>query len=84
MEGAEPGFAAELGLNVKPGDITEVGGEAHTTILGLFYDRGTGDWGFNVREWKDEGLPFLLSSSYEADRNHVSITSKLWSLFRFA
>lgn len=58
MEGAEPDFAVELGLDVKPGDITEVGGEAHTTILGLFYDRGTGDWGFNVKEWKDEGVPF--------------------------
>jgi hypothetical protein len=57
MEGAEPDFAVELGLDVKPGDITEVGGEAHTTILGLFYDRGTGDWGFNVKDWKDEGLP---------------------------
>lgn len=58
MEGAEPDFAAELGLNVKSGDITEVGGEAHTTILGLFYDRGTGEWGFNVKDWQDEGLPF--------------------------
>jgi hypothetical protein len=58
MEGAEPGFAVELGLDVKPGDITEVGGEAHTTILGLFYDRGTGIWGFNVKDWKSEGLPF--------------------------
>jgi hypothetical protein len=45
MEGAEPDFAVKLGLNVKPGDITEIGGEAHTTILGLFYDRGTGIWG---------------------------------------
>jgi hypothetical protein len=58
MEGAEPDFAVELGLDVKPGDITEVGGEAHTTILGLFYDRGTGGWGFNVKDWQDEGLPF--------------------------
>jgi hypothetical protein len=57
MEGAEPGFAVEPGLDVKPGDITEVGGEAHTTILGLFYDRGTGIWGFDVKDWKSEGLP---------------------------
>ncbi|KAH0286130.1 hypothetical protein M436DRAFT_60212 [Aureobasidium namibiae CBS 147.97] len=45
MEGADPDFAVELGLDVKPGNITGVGGEAHTTILGLFYDVGqaTGD-----------------------------------------
>ena len=58
MEGAAPDFAVELGLDVKPGDITEVGGEAHTTILGLCYDRGTGIWGFHVKDWKSEGLPF--------------------------
>lgn len=58
MEGAEPDLAVELGLNVKPGDITEVGGKAHTTILGLFYDRGTGIWGFNVKDWKSRGLTF--------------------------
>lgn len=58
MEGPEPDFAVELGLNVNPGDITEVGGQAHTTILGLFYDRGTGIWGFNVKDWKYEELPF--------------------------
>lgn len=57
-EGAEPHFAVELGLDVKPGDITEVGGKAHTTILGLFYDRGTGIWGFNVKDWKSRGLTF--------------------------
>ena len=58
MEGADPDFAVELGLDIKPGDIAEVGGEAHTTILGLFYDRGTGIWGFKVKDWQDEGLPF--------------------------
>jgi hypothetical protein len=60
MEGAEPDSAVELGLDVKPGDITEVGGEAYTTFLGLFYDRGTGDWGFYVKDWKSEGLPIGL------------------------
>jgi hypothetical protein len=58
LEGAEPDFAAELGLNIQPGDITEVGGEAYTTILGMYYDRGTGSWGFNVKNWKSEGIPF--------------------------
>lgn len=58
-EGFEPDFADELGMNIRPGDITEVGGYAYTTIVKLIgYDRETGTWGYQVSDWKSRGLRF--------------------------
>lgn len=59
-EGLEPeGIDEDLGMELKPGDITEVGGLAYTSVGMLIgYDRGPGYWGYYVDEWMREGVPF--------------------------